>query len=209
MGRRWRPPTPDRGQAFADRRVVGVLDTIQTSPCFRRRYARLRSFHGLLTPSAGRGENPRFPGAWACRARSGREAGNGAGLRPRPVGESELSADPVDPVADAANGEAVAGGSTQHRLAERSLGRHRLHRRPGNLDVVGMGEEGQLRLLASSVIVIGAGPVGENVADYFVRGGGLTAALVESELLGDELRSKNDKSRIAAIRDKWKGGAGK
>ena len=33
--------------------------------------------------------------------------------------------------------------------------------------------------------------------------------MLESELLGDELRSKNDKSRIAAIRDKWKGGAGK
>jgi pyruvate/2-oxoglutarate dehydrogenase complex dihydrolipoamide dehydrogenase (E3) component len=35
------------------------------------------------------------------------------------------------------------------------------------------------------VIVIGAGPVGENVADYAVRGG-LTAALVESELVGGE-----------------------
>ena len=33
--------------------------------------------------------------------------------------------------------------------------------------------------------------------------------MLESELLGDELRSKNDESRIAAIRDKWKGGAGK
>ena len=33
--------------------------------------------------------------------------------------------------------------------------------------------------------------------------------MLESELLGDEIRSKNDKSRIAAIRDKWKGGAGK
>lgn len=36
------------------------------------------------------------------------------------------------------------------------------------------------------VIVLGAGPVGENVADYVVRGGGLTVALVESELLGGE-----------------------
>ena len=35
------------------------------------------------------------------------------------------------------------------------------------------------------VIVIGAGPVGENVADYAVRGG-LTAAMVESELIGGE-----------------------
>lgn len=35
------------------------------------------------------------------------------------------------------------------------------------------------------VIVIGAGPVGENVADYAVRGG-LSAAIVESELLGGE-----------------------
>lgn len=35
------------------------------------------------------------------------------------------------------------------------------------------------------VIVIGGGPVGENVADYAVRGG-LTAALVESELVGGE-----------------------
>lgn len=33
--------------------------------------------------------------------------------------------------------------------------------------------------------------------------------MLESELLGDELRNKNEKSRIAAIRDKWKGGAGK
>jgi dihydrolipoamide dehydrogenase len=35
------------------------------------------------------------------------------------------------------------------------------------------------------VIVIGAGPVGENVADYVVRGG-LTAAMVESALIGGE-----------------------
>ncbi|RWZ52436.1 NAD(P)/FAD-dependent oxidoreductase [Labedella phragmitis] len=35
------------------------------------------------------------------------------------------------------------------------------------------------------VIVIGAGPVGENVADRVVRGG-LTAAIVESELVGGE-----------------------
>ena len=33
--------------------------------------------------------------------------------------------------------------------------------------------------------------------------------MLESELLGDELRNRNGKSRIAAIRDKWKGGAGK
>src|SRR3954447_26470855 len=35
------------------------------------------------------------------------------------------------------------------------------------------------------VIVIGAGPPGENAADYAVRGG-LSAALVESELVGGE-----------------------
>src|ERR1700755_3422792 len=35
------------------------------------------------------------------------------------------------------------------------------------------------------VIVLGAGPVGENVADRAVRGG-LTAAIVESELVGGE-----------------------
>jgi dihydrolipoamide dehydrogenase len=35
------------------------------------------------------------------------------------------------------------------------------------------------------VIVIGAGPVGENVADYAVKGG-LTAAIVESNLVGGE-----------------------
>lgn len=35
------------------------------------------------------------------------------------------------------------------------------------------------------VIVIGAGPVGENVADRVVRGG-LTAAIVERELVGGE-----------------------
>ena len=35
------------------------------------------------------------------------------------------------------------------------------------------------------VIVIGAGPTGENVADRAVRGG-LTAVVVESELVGGE-----------------------
>lgn len=35
------------------------------------------------------------------------------------------------------------------------------------------------------VVVIGAGPVGENVADRVVRGG-LTAAVVEAELVGGE-----------------------
>jgi pyruvate/2-oxoglutarate dehydrogenase complex dihydrolipoamide dehydrogenase (E3) component len=39
--------------------------------------------------------------------------------------------------------------------------------------------------LEFDVVVIGAGPVGENVADYAVRGG-LTAALVESERVGGE-----------------------
>ena len=33
--------------------------------------------------------------------------------------------------------------------------------------------------------------------------------MLESELLGDELRNRNEKSRIAAIRNKWKGGAGR
>ena len=36
------------------------------------------------------------------------------------------------------------------------------------------------------VIVIGAGPVGENAADYAVRGTDFTAALVEQELIGGE-----------------------
>ncbi len=36
------------------------------------------------------------------------------------------------------------------------------------------------------VIVIGGGPVGENVADYACRNSGRTAALVEAELLGGE-----------------------
>ena len=35
------------------------------------------------------------------------------------------------------------------------------------------------------VVVIGAGPVGENVADRAVQGG-LTAVIVESELVGGE-----------------------
>ena len=35
------------------------------------------------------------------------------------------------------------------------------------------------------LIVIGAGPVGENVADYATRGG-LRTALIESELVGGE-----------------------
>ncbi|MCC6496536.1 MAG: NAD(P)/FAD-dependent oxidoreductase [Propionibacteriaceae bacterium] len=36
------------------------------------------------------------------------------------------------------------------------------------------------------VIVIGAGPAGENVADYAIRGSGRTALLVERELVGGE-----------------------
>src|SRR3984885_10968834 len=38
---------------------------------------------------------------------------------------------------------------------------------------------------AYDVVVIGAGPTGENVADRAVRGG-LTAAIVEAELVGGE-----------------------
>ena len=38
---------------------------------------------------------------------------------------------------------------------------------------------------AYDVVVIGAGPTGENVADRAVRGG-LTAAIVEGELVGGE-----------------------
>jgi pyruvate/2-oxoglutarate dehydrogenase complex dihydrolipoamide dehydrogenase (E3) component len=37
----------------------------------------------------------------------------------------------------------------------------------------------------NDVVVIGAGPVGENVADRVVQGG-LTAAIVERELVGGE-----------------------
>lgn len=36
------------------------------------------------------------------------------------------------------------------------------------------------------VVVIGAGPVGENVAQYAIEGTDLTAALVEGELYGGE-----------------------
>src|ERR1700753_1841798 len=36
------------------------------------------------------------------------------------------------------------------------------------------------------VIVIGAGPTGENVAAYATRDSGLTALLIESELVGGE-----------------------
>lgn len=36
------------------------------------------------------------------------------------------------------------------------------------------------------VVVIGAGPVGENVADYALRGSSLTALLIERELVGGE-----------------------
>ena len=58
-----------------------------------------------------------------------------------------------------------------------------------------------LALIAFGVLVLaGFDPVRVGVSLLLGR---------ESELLGDELRSKNDKSRITAIRDKWKGGAGK
>ena len=36
------------------------------------------------------------------------------------------------------------------------------------------------------VVVIGAGPVGENAAEYAIKGTSLTCALVEAELLGGE-----------------------
>ena len=73
---------------------------------------------------------------------------------------------------------------------------------------VGMSES------ADSVLVV----VSEETGSISVAIGGMLKRhlspeilqkMLESELLGDELRSKNEKSRIAAIRDKWKGGAGK
>jgi pyruvate/2-oxoglutarate dehydrogenase complex dihydrolipoamide dehydrogenase (E3) component len=63
------------------------------------------------------------------------------------------------------------------------------------------GERGQY-----DVIVIGAGPTGENVADRAVRGG-LTAAIVESELVGGEcsywacMPSKALLRPVAAVRE--------
>lgn len=44
---------------------------------------------------------------------------------------------------------------------------------------------GELTETEYDVVVLGAGPVGENVADYVVRGG-LSAIIVESELVGGE-----------------------
>jgi pyruvate/2-oxoglutarate dehydrogenase complex dihydrolipoamide dehydrogenase (E3) component len=46
-------------------------------------------------------------------------------------------------------------------------------------------QAGDLSETSYDVIVLGAGPTGENVADYAVRGG-MTALLVESELVGGE-----------------------
>ena len=43
----------------------------------------------------------------------------------------------------------------------------------------------ELAVTEADVVVLGAGPVGENVADYAVRGG-LTAVVVEPELVGGE-----------------------
>ncbi len=40
--------------------------------------------------------------------------------------------------------------------------------------------------LTADVVVIGGGPVGENVAQYATEGTDLTAVIVESELLGGE-----------------------
>lgn len=73
---------------------------------------------------------------------------------------------------------------------------------------VGMSES------ADSVLVV----VSEETGSISVAIGGMLKRhlspeilqkMLESELLGDELRNRNEKSRIAAIRDKWKGGAGK
>ena len=47
------------------------------------------------------------------------------------------------------------------------------------------GKAGQMDATEYDLIVIGAGPVGENVADRAVQGG-LTAVIVESELVGGE-----------------------
>ncbi len=54
------------------------------------------------------------------------------------------------------------------------------------------GRDGILAVMADTeqdtwdVLVIGAGPAGENAADYAIRGSGRTAALIEPELIGGE-----------------------
>src|SRR6516225_7202306 len=63
------------------------------------------------------------------------------------------------------------------------------------------------------VVVIGAGPTGENAADRAVRGG-LTAAIVESELVGGEcsywacMPSKAMLRPVAAVADHLRGVTG-
>ena len=61
-----------------------------------------------------------------------------------------------------------------------------------NLDVVGMGEEGQLRLLASSVIVIGAGGLGSAVLPYLAAAGVGRIAVVD----GDAVELKNMQRQV-------------
>ena len=48
------------------------------------------------------------------------------------------------------------------------------------------GDAGTADPATYDLVVLGAGPVGENVAQYATEGTGLTAVLVEGELVGGE-----------------------
>ena len=61
-----------------------------------------------------------------------------------------------------------------------------------NLDVVGMGEEGQLRLLASSVLVIGAGGLGSAALPYLAAAGVGRIGIVD----GDVVELKNMQRQV-------------
>ena len=49
-----------------------------------------------------------------------------------------------------------------------------------------LGHTGPMTSMTYDVVVIGAGPVGENAADYAIRGSERTAVMVERELVGGE-----------------------
>ncbi|MFT3887700.1 MAG: HesA/MoeB/ThiF family protein [Arachnia sp.] len=61
-----------------------------------------------------------------------------------------------------------------------------------NIDVVGMGEEGQLRLLSSSVLVIGAGGLGSAALPYLAAAGVGRIGVVD----GDAVELKNMQRQV-------------
>ena len=71
----------------------------------------------------------------------------------------------------------------QIRGSERPLTSAQRERYRRNIDVVGMGEAGQQKLLASSVLVIGAGGLGSPVITYLAAAGVGRLVIVDGDVV--------------------------